>query len=123
MLNRTQVGFIVSMEILGIPITMENATEVYKVSYLAQQRGLQIAPKIVYYDKRNGKLSSETRRTHYDDFDENLLYDIKEVSCSRPEEIGWAKTFQMKKSSAKKLEKLKIDIEKKGIEKLLKAKT
>ena len=119
MLNRTQWIFILGMNELGVPIIEENYKKILQVSYLAQERRIYISPKTIYYERKTGRIWSEKRRQHYDDFDEDLSGDVMDIQESPTEMLTVLGRNELPLKTRRKLGKLKRDIKKQGIEKLL----
>ncbi len=119
MLNQSQVEFILGMDFLGLQIVPENYDLIAKVSYLSQRYGLSLTPRKMFYDSKNGVVSSSVHRPHNLALNETLFDDVVEIAQASEEEIVWARGFQFGEKSVKKLRKLRRDICRKGIEELL----
>lgn len=119
MLNRQQIALKLGLDVLGVEIKEDNYRYICNLVYLAEQRGINISPGRIEFDKTKRIAYSPGSYQHYEGR-HNLLDDVKEIEESLP---SWRKGrysgWFIDTDNKRKLERLKRDVEDKGIESLL----
>ena len=104
-----QIGLVLGMNVLGIPIKVENYRRICNAVYLAEQVGVYISPSRVLWDPKTNQAYSP--KTHEDgDYPSwNLLDDVRdiqgELECGL--DLDDSRGWRLDAESVKKLEALK----------------
>ncbi|MFH1711313.1 MAG: hypothetical protein ABH840_03305 [Nanoarchaeota archaeon] len=103
-MNRMQIALTMGMNIIGIPIKVENYRRICNAVYFAEQAGVHISPSRVEWDEQ--KMRAWSPRTQERCYSHNLLDDVREIQgdleLGFDDSIGW----KLDDSSVKKLRNL-----------------
>jgi len=79
MLNHLQIGLKLAMDLIGIPVCVENYREICDAVYHAEQMGIYIIPSRIEWDWQ--KMRAYSPRTQERCFSHNLRDDVAEIQA------------------------------------------
>jgi hypothetical protein len=118
-MNQMQVSLVLGMEVLGIRVNRRNYREICDATFLAEKRGVHISPSSVYYDAGENQAYSPLSHESGGQPSWNLACDLGTIEEDRRSGISDEEDYELDENSLGKLRKLKRDIEKRGLKRLL----
>jgi len=107
------------MDILGIPVKIENRQELYDLAYLAEQQGIHLSTQRLLFNPHTGhaycpgiEMPPHAGRGYLSD-------DIQEIECELASGVDDSENWKLDDTSIRKLHELKVSIAREGLAKLL----
>jgi len=103
-MNRIQIALKTGLDILGIPIRVENYKQICEAVYVAEQVGVHINPSRIEWDKvRKMAYSPKTEERC---FSHNLFDDVREIQEELEKGLNDSSGYTLDNASEEKLRKL-----------------
>ncbi len=103
MLDRNEIALAVSLKFLGVFVRVSNYQNICNVLYVAQERGLNIGPKLYLNPRTRQAYAPRRNEMPSCPFNSNLIDSIREIESLEEEVEGW----EVDRLSKRKLEDLK----------------
>lgn len=111
-MDRMQIALKLGMDLLDIPICMDNYRKICNAVYLAEQKGVHIDPtRMVRFSKKYGCAISPKSHEYSGCPSRNLVDDVEEIEYESKDELKWASKWNLDKQSKEKLLELKVELE------------
>ena len=119
-MNRMQILLSLAMDILEIPIDPRNHREICNALYLAERRNIHVSPSRIDFNFESRYAYSKFISGDSGAPSQSLALDIDEIINYRCETLeSEIANYQLDSLSIKRLEKLRGDIERRGMKTLL----
>lgn len=110
-MDRMQISLKLGLDILGIPVKIENYRKICNAVYEAEQRGVHISSSTIYFDEKEGIAYSPMSHETSDFPSKNLLTDVCDLKREIDTPLDYSKNYKLDDVSIRKLKKLKEDLE------------
>lgn len=101
-----QIALKLGMDILGIPVIMENYRKICDAAYLAEQNGVHISPARLVFDKQRGCAYSPVTHESPGFLARNLVDDVYEIQ-QELEVFDESKGWKLDEESVSRLKAIK----------------
>ena len=93
-MDRMQIALKLAMDVLGVPICVDNYHKVCGAVYEAEQRGVYVSPSRVLFDEKTGRAYSPMSHESGGNLSWNLRCDVEEIegelAAGIDDSVGWS---------------------------------